>query len=376
MSTHDHAEFAPSSMGITIQCPGSWRMQRQYPALEGLAEAAEGEAAHWVMAQFITPGAIIPKINDLAPNGVPVTREMLDGAELYFEAVGSPQHVEQTLPACEDLHPQNWGTPDSWSYTPALNGSGAVIDIQDFKFGHRFVDVYMNWQLLNYLFLIVAALRLDGLQEQHTVARFKIVQPRNYHPQGPIRTWTVRVSELRAMRNTIRAAILAALEPDAPLRVGPECRDCTARAHCSVLQQASFTALDEAGKATPIEMTIGAMGLELRMINQAIERLKARQSGLEEVTLATIKMGKMVPGFTVITGKGRERWKATTDEVVALGALLGKTVTRIEPITPKQAIKAGVPADLVAMMSETPNGETKLAPDDGTLARRTFGLTT
>jgi hypothetical protein len=381
MTIADHASHAPSGMAITIQCPASWRLQQLHPADKDSQEAAEGDAAHWVKSQYmkLSPDqrSAHPGIGTLAPNGIPVTDEMLDGAELYADSVGVQQFDEQRLPPSEDLGPDCWGTPDNWSYRPVqVPGTdivGGVIEIPDYKFGHRFVDAYMNWQLITYACLILDMLKIDGLQEQHVRIIFKIVQPRNYDSVGPVREWSVLAVDLRAARNQIKAAIAAAHQEDAPARVGPECRDCTARAYCGTLQRASMAALDETGRITPLTLQPAELGLELRMITSAIERLKARASGLSEVALSTIRTGGRVPGYTVEIGQGREVWKIPVTEVASMGKLMGKVLVKETPITPKQAIKLGMDPALVASFTERRTGETKLVPDDGTLARRMFG---
>jgi hypothetical protein len=357
-------------------------MCQKYPGDPDSPESKEGTAAHWVMAQYLglTPEqrANRPGIGTLAPNGVPVTDEMIEGAEMFVEAVGDAvDHIEEVLPASLDIHPDNWGTPDAWGYKavpiPDTAIVGGLITLADYKFGHRHVDVFENWQLVDYAKLVIDKLGLDGLQEQYTRINFVIVQPRNYHAEGPVRTWSCMASDLRAAWNKIRAAIIAAQAEDAPFATGPACRDCTARAHCTALQRAALAAVDEAGRMTPMELPPAAVGLELRIMQAALERLKARVSGLEEVALATVRAGKIVPGFRIETGKGRERWTVPVEQLAAMGDVMGLKVTKLQPVTPKQAIKAGLPAEVVAGFSETPPGETKLVPDDGSLARRTFG---
>ena len=105
----------------------------------------------------------------------------------------------------------------------------------------------------------------------------------------------------------------------------------------------------------------------------AIERLKARESGLREEALNKIRTGTPVPGFMTEAGKGRETWKVPVEQVEALGELMGVAVTKKAAVTPKQAIKAGLTKELVEQFSHTPSGELKLVEDDGSFLRRTFG---
>ena len=47
----------------------------------------EGTAAHWVFEQMFA--GVIPVVGQSAPNGIIITDEMLDGAEMFVDAVRS-----------------------------------------------------------------------------------------------------------------------------------------------------------------------------------------------------------------------------------------------------------------------------------------------
>ena len=378
MTVADHAEHAPSSISRIIQCPGSRKLCKQFPGivLDGTREAAiEGETGHWVAARTAR-GELTPLGTICPTTSLPVTEEMIEGAELWAETIGTPQHIEERLPPSEEFGPNCWGTPDSWKFGPETWPAGLMytLRVSDYKFGHRYVDVFENWQLVCYACLIIdGVLRLNGLQDQAVKCVFDIVQPRNFTPEGPVRTWSCMASDLRPLRNRIKAAIAASEKDDAPCVVGYECRDCSARAHCGTLQRAAMSAIEESTKITPLVLKPEALGLELRMLERAGMLIKARAAGLREVAMETITSGVMVPGFRTETGLGRQRWKVPMPQVVALEAVIGKKLTEPKAVTPKQAIKLGVPEEVVAMFSETPNGETRLVEDDSTLTRRIFG---
>jgi hypothetical protein len=355
----------PSSIARVIQCPGSWKLTRQFPNAGSSDAAAEGTAAHWVAAELAQ--GRVHRVNDPTPNGIPVTWEMIEGAEMYIEAIGDgPHHIEERLSPCLDLHPTMRGTPDSWSHV------GAVIEINDYKFGHGHVEVFENPQLVTYACMILDQLRIDGRQEQFMRLVFRIIQPRSYSVAGPVRTWSVMAPEIRAMRNRIRAAIVAAQGDNPECRTGDECGYCSARAFCTTLQQATMRIADWASVSTPMELEPAAMGLELRTMQRSVDLLKARLSGLEEVALSTAKSGKQIPGYRIEQGQGRQRWKVPVAAVEALGDTFKIKLTESSPITPKQAITAGIPAELIAQFSETPPGKVKLVQDDGGFLRRVF----
>jgi len=367
----EHAPFPPSGMATTVQCPGSWKLQALYPARDDTEAAADGVAAHWVVAQGMT--GKLPDVDTIAPNGVPVTDEMLDGAELYMDAVGihADNAIEERLPASDYFGEDCWGTPDTYRFKSVP--PGGVLLVADYKFGHRFVDVFENWQLMTYASLVLDKLGIAGDQEQHIRVVFKIIQPRCYDPRGPVREWSVLATDLRAYWNKINAAISLARSEQAQCWVGKECRDCSASAHCPSLHRAAQSLLDEVSKPTPIELPPDALGYQLRKIKRAVEILEARKSGLEEVTLEKLKGGQFVPGFMVGRGQGRARWKIPVAQIDSMGQLMNMKLTEPKPVTPKQAIKLGLPADLVNEFSETPAGKLMLVEDDGKLAEQAFG---
>lgn len=367
-----HSVLAPSSSARRIQCPGSTLLEAAYPETETTPEAAEGEAAHWAAAEMLS-GRLVD-IGQIAPNGVVLTQEMVEGADLYYDDVvatlrphGLASHqgrVEQRIDIPR-VHPQSFGTPD---YAVWLRPDSLAV--WDYKFGHRYVEVYENAQLIEY----VAGLLPRGVDDRAVDVTVKIVQPRAYHRNSPIRSWSFKASDIRAHINIAETAAHEALGPEPRQRVGPECRDCRARHACVTLQRAAMRELDEAGREQPLELPPAALGLELAMLRDGIRRLEARASGLEEQALAQIKRGASIPGWRVEHGAGRQRWAKPAAEVLAIGTMLGVDLARpVEPITPHQAVKAGLPAEMLTALAETPRGGATLVRDTGSAARAVFG---
>jgi len=199
------------------------------------------------------------------------------------------------------------------------------------------------------------------------------VQPRSYHPSGPIREWIIYGSELKAYTQALHDAASEAMGPKDPdAKVGPECRDCKARHACTTLQASSYSIVQLARKGTVHSMLPGALGRELATLTEAQTILNARISGLEDEVTATIKSGGNVPGWMVQQGQGRQKWNKPLEEVVALGQMMGVDISKSAAITPKQAIEAGIPEVVVASYSDSPPGEIKLVRDTGAQARKVF----
>lgn len=366
----DHALLAPSSAHRWLICPGSVAMEAAVPE-EDSEESREGTAAHWV-AQMLLMTGWLPDVGEPAPNGYVVDEPMREGAQMYVEHVysvlgdRSPQHVEsRTQPGA--IHELCWGTPDA----DDRNASG--LDLFDYKYGHRFVEVFENAQLTCYAADLLA--QLDGLQDQLTPVRFHIVQPRSFHRDGPIRSWACKASDLRPLVNRLRAAACEALKPNAPTLATPgACRDCRARTRCPAAQEAGLEAAAVAGTSVPFDLAPAEAGRYLALVQRAKKQLDAMESGLEEQLLKTLLKGGQVPGWIVASSKPREVWTAKPEDVFALGDMYGKQLRApAAPVTPAAARKLGIDESVISEYSTRPKGQLRVAPMDFTQAKKLFG---
>lgn len=361
-----HAFLPPSGAADWKACTMWPTMNALYPESGDKQAADEGSACHWAGAELHYGRPV--DVGARAPNGVLIDDELLDVAEVFAASLHSddpaPWNIEQRIIAPRAIHEQNWGTPDAWRLR------GNVLQLRDWKAGYGYVSEFENWQLINYAALIITEL---GLDDQAIIVEMTIVQPRCYGASGPIRTWTVRACDLRAHWNILRmAAEKAVTAPEAT--TGPQCEHCPGRAACPELQRVAGHIADRSATVLPLNMPPHAVGLELRNLRRARDVLDARITGLEEQALGMMRAGQQVPFWSVQHGQGRERWTVPGEQVAALGMMLGQQLTKVVPITPAQARAKGVDEATVAAMSERPAGAAKLVPDDGTQARKVFGL--
>ena len=203
----EHSKLPPSSAARRVACPGSRALEAMYPEDKESPFAKEGEAAHWVASELLRSCESFPTY---APNGEFITQEMFKGADLYYDSIATVLNrfygmVDYTQLSIEQrvdisrIHPDCWGTPDCWLYhAPELH-------IWDYKFGHGFVEVFENWQLIEYAAGILDRLGVNGIADQHTTIYFYIIQPRNFHRLGPVRTWRVKASDLRSYFNILES---------------------------------------------------------------------------------------------------------------------------------------------------------------------------
>lgn len=376
----EHSPLAPSSSARRIQCSASTTMEARIPQGEDSPDAAAGTAAHWGVAEMLA-GRMIDK-GLLAPNGVFLTDEMIEAAELMFDDLAaelkpyglSPSQgsIEQPV-AIPRIHAQSWGTPDYRIWLTGVAPRKLRLLVYDFKFGHRIVDVFECAQLIEYVAgaLDEVKFEVNDLEIDVTV---KIVQPRAPHKEGPVRSWSFNASDIRGHINVASYAAHEALGANPVARVGEECRDCKARHQCPTLDRAALAGCDVAGAAQPFDLTPTAMALEYRVLRHYEALMHARATGLEEQLLALGKQGNRLPGLALEHGAGRERWTIPDVDVIAIGAALGVNVAKPpEALTPNQALRAGLSPAVLPGLVNTPRGKAKLVDDDGTLARRIFG---
>jgi hypothetical protein len=367
-----HAPLPPSAALHWVNCAGWLKMSRLFPARDDTPASLEGTAAHWVLSEAFA-GRIIP-ISTLAPNGIAVTQEMHEGAELFLSNIpdevmnaGGSIHVEERT-AGVAIHPDVWGTPDAWWIRDNW------LKLPDYKFGRGFVDEWSNWQLICYVAEILAAHHgaLDGINIE-----IIICQPRCFSQDSPWRVWRTSEPELRPFIEVLRKAVIAAQDPDARCTSGSHCAHCQAIVHCPAAQTAVSHALHVTATADASNMPLEAMGLMRGMIGDARDMLKAMADAMDIELEAAVRSGKQVPGWAMKPGKGKTDWNVSVGEVVVLGDMFGVALRKEVAITPIQARKAftsaGVDPALLDGYAKETTGALKLVKSEVGEFRRIFG---
>jgi hypothetical protein len=368
------AFLRPSAASTWMVCHGMPAMRALYPDIPDEADddiREDGTACHWLASEV--HAGFAPPIDSLSPNGRVLTEEMYDAVDLYMDVLRAwpnPAVIERPISASAIHHAMNDCTPDAQCW----DIDTMTLNVADLKFGFRFVEVWDNWQLLCYVIALVNFYGLARAWEDRITVNMTIVQPRNYHRDGPVRTWSVKLSDLREHFARILAAAEACMQPQALLRPNPGCTDCPARHACPSLQQAALTALDVAYKGVPLELTPAAVGDELRRLMDGADKLEARITGLKQQAESLIRSGTNIPHFDLAASYAREGWREGTN-ILALApyygvdpALLTKPV---KPVSPAQARKV-LPANVVAAFAHKPSTGVKLVKQDKYAARKKF----
>lgn len=385
----DKSPIQPHNAAQVVYCTGSVLMQIQNPPCdtgdESIAQSRlEGRAFHEVTERILVgyqPGGTllsrIETIGTMSKDKIVITDEIFDAADDFAKDVItgctgmlSKMVVEQRIDL-DHLFPGVYGFADVWVFDEPNNH----LTIWEGKFGHSLVEAFENYQNLTYVSGILEKLGIDGHQEQSLKVTMKIVQPRGFHRDGPIREWTDTAANLRGYFNTLVAAFNDAYA-DPKCNSGPHCKTCSGRYGCETLQRTAMSALDYSGEVFDGSLSGDNLALELRILKRASDAIKNRLTGLEAQATSQLRNGQQVPGYQLLQGYGQTRWKRdiNVEEVIMMGDLMGEDLRKpAQLVTPKQVIKKGVDESVINLYSETPMTSLKLVDDDkSALARQTF----
>lgn len=361
----------PSRAGRWSVCSGSVYLESFAPN-EANQASLEGDAIHAVGAHWLDSrtGPDRAFLGAAAPGGIVYTGEMLDVAAEYVEAVRAanlPVFVEAKLD-CRTIHPNCRGTPDAFYY----HIDTRTVYIWDLKTGWGIVETEGNAQLLVYLVGIVDWIARERLPRPNRFAA-TIVQPRPWHPDGPVRTWLFGYPELEALMLPLQTAAYAAFQPEPPLCTGPQCANCDGITWCPAARENVGRTQDTTGRAMPDRLPPDALATEILALRSALGVLKPRLEALEAQATSLLKHGGQVPGFRLAPGRGKRVWTISETTLAMLGQAAGIDVYEHKLISPAKAEAAGLPKDQVKELCQTVKGAPTLALGDAAEeARKVF----
>lgn len=356
-----HSRFSPSSLSTIMACAGWLHLKEKCPPEPDSPESIEGTVAHHVATQLAL--GIKMKEGDKYLD-VEIDEDMIAGADLWVNTVGTDGAFEIPV-ACVDIHPDCWGTPDHWSWDAVIG----VLSVWDYKYGHRYVEEFENIQMVAYASGLIRMLNLPD----NTVVQLGIVQPRCYMA-NPVRHWTTTADKVLSLAKRAGEAVTRALDiASAYCRTGPHCVDCTVRAHCTTLQNATNKALSFIGKAELHEPTPAALGTELTLLKAAEQLVEARRKALEVMAESLIRGGARVHGWELKPGRAPLGWNDPAAAITA-AQLIGADIRKeVKPITPTQALsKKLVDQQFVDALASRPPAALKLAPVSSVSIRKAF----
>ena len=315
-----HARFSASAAERWIACPVS------VPKSDGIpdkpsAAADEGTKAHAVAEEALTKLTFLH--GDVKPEG-----EMQEGAALYTETVyayrivDSVLEIEKQSPGLASIDEDLGGTTDTRLYRPVMSD----IVVIDYKYGKGYaVEAVENKQMLTYA---LGALIDAEPGVAYDEVEMTIVQPRAYHPAGPVRSWRVPVARVWQHAEDVLAAIAEARSGEGKPKPGKHCHFCpaliTCPAHTAVAEFSAQQVQHDTG--FPGTLSAGALAEAADLA----DILDMWVSAVRKELAARIGAGQHVPGFKAVQKRGTRAW---VNEGVALAAILARFKASREDVT-------------------------------------------
>lgn len=285
-----HSKLGASSYDRWGACPGS------VAASEGIEKttsvfAEEGTLAHDVGAKIL-----------LGDTGVECDEEMLEAVNIYVDYIEKLRYempdfeaVEQRL-SLAAYHPALFGTADYVAYFAHTK----TLHVVDYKHGRGIpVGVVGSKQLMYYG---LGALHENKFPIEKVV--LTIVQPRCYHPDGPIRSWeTDPITMLDFAAQLIEDAKKTEMK-DAPLNPGEHCRFCPAQPTCKAIEEKALAnAQDSFSNVEKYDPDKLAQTLNL------IPQIEAWCKSVREFAYQQASLGNCPPGFKLVDKRATRKWK-------------------------------------------------------------------
>lgn len=371
--------FSPSAAARRLACPGSARLEAQFPDKTSIY-AAEGSAAHFLAEKclqqkrpagdYVGKGLIMDgrsfrfgqprqafKIVDLEmTNAVQTYLDYVNGivAENNAEAM-----VEQRVQIVDDV----FGTADHIAAVPF-----GPLYVSDYKHGVGVtVSPKENAQAMTYALGAVYASAWD-----HDEVIISIIQPRTREGE-PIKTWETTVPRLYEWRDDVLLpGIEACRKEDAPLHAGDHCRFCKAFGSCPEVNgkamAVSKAQVGPGGNVTlpPVEtLTPEEIARVLKYGPLLVKWLE----GVKEHAQDLIEQDQTVPGWKLVAGRSTRQWTEVAEaqlecdlgEDAYVKKLLG--ITAAEKALKAKGITGVELKEYMESITHKPEGKPTLVPE-------------
>ena len=312
MPRPEHSPLGASSAERWMACPGSVALIQAIGPGEESEYAAEGTLAHSLGAYCLEHG--LGEAWEGLAEFPDATAEMTTAVQVYLDYMvtrrPARRFIEYDVQA-PAFHPHMYGRLDAAVFDPE---PGIALEIIDYKHGVGvLVDVEGNAQERYYGFSFLAGQKwpadLPRLPDDAKI-KLTIIQPRGFHPDGPIRSEIITAGELRRWAyEELRPAMQRAGEHT--FKLGAHCQFCPAKLVCPAMRHLATDAAIAANEQLDLVDTddewlgawYGRMA-QLDMFKKAIRDEVARR----------VLSGKDVPNAKLVYQVVDREWKpaATT----------------------------------------------------------------
>jgi len=325
-----------------LTCNGSVSMPQAPAAETDNTVKDEGNAADWLIDQVVSGQHLIEELTDRkAPNGVYITAEMVEHLEEYLEHACKDGNIEVE---CNYQREGIWEVRGRADHIVYEEKTSKLI-VSDFKYGWRIVDPKENWTLISH----AIGWCLNNFTPK--TVEFRIYQPRAYHPDGYMRSWSV---EGRFVIDKMKEVFTNLDSMSNGLNTSKHCYKCPSYYSCPAVAMSTSNAIDVSSEEYVSQPNNDELEYLIDELKAAQERIKQSLSSYEDLAKERLKKGEIMKNYSVVKDYGREKYKDNvTPELVEI--LSGSTeVTKKTLLTPKQLVKLGVNEDVVKSLTYRP----------------------
>lgn len=342
-----------------MACNGFKSLGGIQPFNPSTEQTDEGNAAHWLAEQVFHGANVEDLIGQKAPNGLFITDDMIEYCQEYLEFI--------TTNGCE-VESDTSHTGNGWEIrgrADCIKFVDSILTIADLKYGWRIVNPEMNWTLISHA--IAWCIKHQCAPQE---IKFKIFQPRPFHPLGTVREWVINYTDLMSYYKEL----IETLEyPSCKVCSGSQCYKCQCLSQCPAAQIATMNAIDIAETAFDSEIDDDKLTWMLTNLKRAQEILKQSYEAYEDLAMHRLKAGNHLKGFGIKQALGQTTWDKTVNADF-IKTMCGIDITVDKLMTPAQAKKAGVPEELIKQCTYRPdNGFKLVGVDEQKLANKMFG---
>jgi hypothetical protein len=359
----DHYPLGPSGSSRWLACPGSLRLSAGAPDPAPSVYAEEGTVAHalgeYCLKDGEDPTDYAGQVFKLGENIYPITEDMMEAVYQYVYYVRNVYRSEPkakmvlehtfNLPG---IHEDLGGTTDCSIYLPEAR----ELYVIDYKHGRGVVVSPEN----NTQLMIYALGAMDKFKYKKGSIYLTIIQPR---AEGrTVKTWRTTAEDIIYWAlHTLKPAVRATAQPDAPVVAGDHCRWCKAKPFCPALRDKALEVARTEFSEDPVlpkpetltdAEVVKAMAF-LSVLEPWIRSVGAYMQRQAED-------GKQWPGYKLVRKKANRKWKDEKEAEKKCKTALGDKAFSRKLITVAQAEKAGLD---VSGLWEKPDTGLTLVPE-------------
>lgn len=381
----EHSPLGASGAERWMNCPGSVELLKHVGLPESDEEdwTREGTAMHEAAAKALE--------EDLEPwelvgyqarNGVTLTNDLALPLQSYLDHCRPLMAARRTFGIeariSSPVHPLFFGTADFWALAPIgfpislpsglelIGARGNALHIADLKGGQGVMVEPTTPQIPYYAFGVIDTLERQRsyVFEDDMLVVLSIVQPRGFHPDGPVRSIVKTVGEIKTW---VHGTLVPAMERtawDNDLDPGKWCRFCPAKLVCPKLAGLFRTAALIDCNVLP-NITDEALGFEYEKLSAVEQFVKA----LKKEALRRAEAGRTLPTqdgrhVKLVYAKANRQWKPGAKDFF-IQKYGDKALTDPELKSPAEMEKLAGAKDFVKAHAFQPRGSLTLAlPDD------------